>query len=169
MMVCCSNETHRTSDESIPVTNKGEWADINTKSTDTNTHTIEDTCGILYDTSFQYSKKGTHGNSASAAPISHQQHPMPTQITVWQHIIQANNLYELTMANAVFITIKLEKAVNWALSDSGATGHFLVNGSTAVNIRSATHPIRIILPNGKVIMSTHIYNLDIPWLLDVIT
>ena len=56
-----------------------------------------------------------------------------------------------------------------AFSVSGATGHFLVDGSRAVNIQPASHPIKIILTNGKVTMSTHTCNLDIPWLSDVIS
>ena len=51
-----------------------------------------------------------------------------------------------------------------AISDSGATGHFLVAGAPAVNIVPAAKPINILLPNGKRIRSTHTCNLDIPWL-----
>ena len=54
-------------------------------------------------------------------------------------------------------------------SDSGAMGRFLVNEVVTVNICSTLHPIKIILPNGKVIMSTHTYNLDIPCLPNVMT
>ena len=53
---------------------------------------------------------------------------------------------------------------HWAIADAGATGHFIMKGSPVTNIRPATHPIKIKLPDGKCIMSTHTCNLDIPWL-----
>ena len=57
-----------------------------------------------------------------------------------------------------------ERAVELAILDSGATGHFLVTGAPAVNVVPAKNPINILLPNGKRIQSTHTCNLDIPWL-----
>lgn len=54
--------------------------------------------------------------------------------------------------------------VHNAVSDSGATGHFLVAGAPAVNIRRATDPIHVTLPDGSKIHSSHTCNLDIPWL-----
>ena len=127
MMVCCSNETHRTSDKSTHVTNKKIWANSNEENTDTNIYTIENTLGVVDDTSFQYSKRGRCRTEASAAPISHQQHPILKQMTAWQHIIQANSLHKLLMANTIFNTIKLKKVFKYASSDSGIVGHFLVN------------------------------------------
>ena len=56
------------------------------------------------------------------------------------------------------------RKVELAISDSGATGHFLVAGAPAVNVVPAKNPINILLPNGKRIQSTHTCNLDIPWL-----
>jgi hypothetical protein len=53
--------------------------------------------------------------------------------------------------------------------DTGATGAFLQMGAPVVNLRIATNPLRITLPNGDVIESTHTCNLDIPWLPDHIT
>ena len=50
-----------------------------------------------------------------------------------------------------------------AISDSGATGHFLVPGANATNIKPATNPIHITLPNGKTIYSTHTCSLNIHW------
>ena len=79
-------------------------------------------------------------------------------------MIQANSLHELPMANATFNTTKLKKAVEWAFSDSGTTGDFVVDGPAVVNIRLVTHPIKIILPNIKIIISTHTCNLIISWL-----
>ena len=53
--------------------------------------------------------------------------------------------------------------------ESVATGYFLINGPTAVNILPILHPIKMILTNGKVIMSTHTSHIDISWLSEVIT
>ena len=61
-------------------------------------------------------------------------------------------------------TKKLVKNVAWAISDSGATGHFVVEGAPVINKQPATNPITITLPAGSTIRSTHTCNLDIPWL-----
>ena len=53
--------------------------------------------------------------------------------------------------------------------DTGATGAFLQMGAPVVNLKIAETPLRITLPNGDVIKSTHTCNLDIPWLPDHIT
>ena len=88
----------------------------------------------------------------------------PGRHNAWQHIIQANNLRELPQADMIFNSVRMTRAVAWALSDSGANSHFLMNGAAAVNIKPTNHPITITLPNGKTIRSTHTCNLDIPWL-----
>ena len=50
----------------------------------------------------------------------------------------------------------------YAIIDSGATGHFLVIDAPALNKEVALNPIKIMLPNGKMLISTHTCNLDIP-------
>ena len=90
--------------------------------------------------------------------------PIITKANAWQHIVQANNLSQLPHATTIFDASKIMRCVKHAISDSGATGHFLIKGAPAVNIKIATNPITITLPNGKVIQSTHTCNLDIPWL-----
>ena len=52
----------------------------------------------------------------------------------------------------------------WAIADAGATGHFMMMGAPVVNMKPATKPITIKLPDGKDIQSTHTCNLNIPWL-----
>ena len=64
----------------------------------------------------------------------------------------------------VFNTRRLVHLVKYALSDSGASSHFLIKGSLAVNIKVAEFPIAIKLPDGSILWSTHTCNLDIPWL-----
>ena len=66
------------------------------------------------------------------------------------------------MAETIFNTKVMKDWVEYAVSDLGATGHFLVEGAPVVNKRLASKPIHITLPNGKIIKSTHTCNLDIP-------
>eukprot|EP00804_Cyclotella_cryptica_P007696 CCRYP_001319-RA/>CCRYP_001319-RA protein AED:0.61 eAED:0.61 QI:0/-1/0/1/-1/1/1/0/116 len=58
---------------------------------------------------------------------------------------------------------------HYAIFDSGATAHFLVDGTNVVNRRPALKPLTIRLPNRKHIVSTHTCNLDLPCLPHTIT
>ena len=49
------------------------------------------------------------------------------------------------------------------------TGHSLVQGSPVVNKTLTASPLKITLPNGKMIQSTHTCNLDILWLPNTVT
>ena len=51
-----------------------------------------------------------------------------------------------------------------ALSDSGATSHFIIDGAHVINKQLDLHPITITLPDGATLKSTHTCNVDIPWL-----
>ena len=53
---------------------------------------------------------------------------------------------------------------HWGIGDAGATGTFLLPGAPVKNLRAATTPLKILLPDGGVIKSTHQCHLDIPWL-----
>ena len=55
-------------------------------------------------------------------------------------------------------------ATEYAILDSVATDHFLVEGASVKNLQVANNPISITIPNGKNITSTHTCNLEIPWL-----
>jgi hypothetical protein len=59
--------------------------------------------------------------------------------------------------------------ITMGISDSGATGHFLQADAPVTNKQVAINPIRITLPDGNKILSSHTCNLDIPWLPDDIT
>eukprot|EP00804_Cyclotella_cryptica_P001099 CCRYP_008385-RA/>CCRYP_008385-RA protein AED:0.18 eAED:0.13 QI:0/0/0/1/0.4/0.16/6/0/1406 len=59
--------------------------------------------------------------------------------------------------------------LHYAIFDSGATAHFLVDSAHVVNRHPALKPLTIRLPNGKHIVSTHTCNLDLPWLPHSIT
>jgi hypothetical protein len=61
------------------------------------------------------------------------------------------------------------KTITMGISDSGATGHFLQDDAPVTNKQVALHPIRITLPDGNKIQSSHTCNLDIPWLPHEIT
>ena len=120
--VCCSNLAHTADDNSTQATDEEEWTDSDEESasippTDCNK------LGVVDATSFQYFKRGTRGTSESAVQI----------------LQQANSQLDLPRAQTIFNTSKLDRTVEWAFSDSGATGHFLINGAAAVNVRPATN------------------------------
>ena len=87
----------------------------------------------------------------------------------WNAIVDTNRLKELPRAETIFDKSKVVRQVEFAISDSGATAHFLVEGAPIVNLRKAEHPVTIKLPDGTLIQSTHIGNLDIPWMPDNMT
>ena len=51
-----------------------------------------------------------------------------------------------------------------AVADAGATCHFVLPGTPLTNIKTARHPLKINLPDGDYLTSTHTCTLDIPWL-----
>ena len=94
---------------------------------------------------------------------------MPTINKAWQKYIQTNNLHELPQAETIFNTARITRSVKHAISDSGATGHFLVENAPVTNKHPAINQITITLSNGKSIKSTHTCNLDTLWLLHEMT
>jgi len=62
------------------------------------------------------------------------------------------------------ITMAIKVSRQFAISDSGATGHFVMEDAPVTNVRPTRHPVRITCPNGETMSSTHECNLDIPWL-----
>ena len=94
---------------------------------------------------------------------------LPTRAQAWQHIAQNGLIDGLPHASLIHNTNDLSNVIHYALSDSGATAHFLMEGAPATNVQKATNPITITLPNGKTIQSTHTCNLDIPWLPNTVT
>ena len=51
-----------------------------------------------------------------------------------------------------------------AVVDVGATGRFVLPDTPVSNIKIARHPLKIKLPDGDCLTSTHTYTLDTPWL-----
>eukprot|EP00984_Skeletonema_dohrnii_P002769 scaffold955_cov79-Skeletonema_dohrnii-CCMP3373.AAC.11 len=85
---------------------------------------------------------------------------LPTRNVAWQNFVQANNIQQ-TSDNANITRVLKEQ---YAIGDSGATDHFLIEGAPVTNKREAVNPITITQPDGTTIKSTHTCNLDIPWL-----
>ena len=63
-----------------------------------------------------------------------------------------------------YTTAQLKIAKNMAVTDAGATGHFVLPDTPVTNIKIARHPLKISLPDGDCLTSTHTCTLDIPWL-----
>ena len=63
-----------------------------------------------------------------------------------------------------YTTAQLKIAKNMAVADAGATVHFVLPGTPVTNIKIARHQLRINLPDGDCLTSTHTCTLDIPWL-----
>ena len=61
------------------------------------------------------------------------------------------------------------KSPEYAILDSGAMAHFIIKGATVRNKLPTSNPLKIKLPDGSVIKSTHTCNLDIPWLPNSVT
>ena len=101
-----------------------------------------------------------HLNEDNSAQASH----MVTKLHAWATIVALKQLHQINNSQMAFNTKRVTRAVEMAISGSGATAHFLVEGAPAVNVIPAKNPLSILLPNGKRIKSTHTCNLDIPWL-----
>ena len=82
---------------------------------------------------------------------------------------QTNHLGNISATSLSIHTKKNKEEVQYAISDSGATGTFLVQGAPLVNKKLTSSPLKIKLLNGKMIHYTHTCNLDIPWLPNTVT
>ena len=89
-----------------------------------------------------------------------------TKGEAWNAIVKEKELRKLPNATIAFNNKTTTRLVEFAISGSGATVHFLVEGAPIVNKREAEQPVTIKLPDGTLIYSTHIGNLDIPWMPD---
>ena len=82
---------------------------------------------------------------------------------IWKKMVTDGKLQQLANAATMFNTKQLVHLVEYALSYSGASSHFLIKGPPAVNTKIAEFQIAIKLPDGSIIWSTRTCNLDIPW------
>ena len=71
-------------------------------------------------------------------------------------------------ANALLSTINIDirNIHEWAIMDSGATSHFLVTKAPTRDRQVAISPLKVRLPDGAQVASTHTCQLDIPQLPD---
>ena len=82
----------------------------------------------------------------------------------WRKTIFENNLNDLPNADTCFNTGRIKIAVDMAVADAGATGHFVLPGTPVIDVLPTSNPISINLPDGSVIKSTHTCRINIPWL-----
>ena len=59
---------------------------------------------------------------------------------------------------------KRQDIVQWAILDSGASSHYLLSTAPTKNKTQAISPIRVHLPNGDSVTSSHTCELDLPQL-----
>ena len=57
---------------------------------------------------------------------------------------------------------KINIDIEYGISDTGATGHFLIPGAPVSKIRLTVRKINITLPDGDLISSTHDCEINIP-------
>ena len=62
------------------------------------------------------------------------------------------------------ININPSNIHTWAILDSGATSHFLVTMAPKSSVSPADNPLRVSLPNGDAVQSTHTCTLLLPQL-----
>ena len=71
-----------------------------------------------------------------------------------------SNDYALQTTAYINITLGKEEAI----ADSGATAHFILPHVQILNKCKAETPLNITLPDGEIIQSTHVGNLNLPGL-----
>ena len=94
---------------------------------------------------------------------------LPTRQKAWTKIVQLEDLKETANAETMFNTSSIKIAVDRVIADAGATGHFMIPGAPVIDIKPATKPLIINLPDGETIQSTHTCKLNIPWLPEAAT
>jgi hypothetical protein len=90
--------------------------------------------------------------------------------TVQKRLIQENNPSIATTARTLFGNTLHEQlnaltiATTHAIADTGATSIFIMDGVNVVNKQVAIRPLRINLPDGRQVQSTHTCDIEIPGL-----
>ena len=56
----------------------------------------------------------------------------------------------------------MQNIKDWAILDSGATSHFLVTAAPTSDVSPATSPLKVTIPDGSQVQSTHTCKLAIP-------
>ena len=77
--------------------------------------------------------------------VNHSKH---TKAQAWRTIIDTKGIRNLTNSDLLLNQHKISNIVH-AISDSGATAHFIVDGAPVTNVKKAEFPLRITCPNGQ--------------------
>ena len=78
---------------------------------------------------------------------------------------QSNSRYGYAAASIIReVALNSENLRNWAILDSGASSHFLLSKAPVVNKKIAETPLTVTLPNGDIVSSSHIAELNLPLL-----
>ena len=86
--------------------------------------------------------------------------------TLTKHGNQPKQPKQNATTHTNYTTAQFKIAKNMAVADEGAASHFVLPGTPVTNIKIARHPLKINLPDGDCLTSTHTCTLDIPWLLN---
>ncbi len=91
-------------------------------------------------------------------------------LTVWpQHVSLVTTAHHLFGAPTPQYFNAITIATSQAIADTGATSIFIMEGTPIKNIRPATKQLKINLPDGSQVKSTHLCNITIPGLPIVLT
>ena len=83
-----------------------------------------------------------------------------------QSIICSQNLCDSTHTDTILNTSNIKINVNLGIADAGATSHILLPQAPIMNIHPTIKPLKINLPDGVTLQSTHTAHLAILWLPD---
>ena len=79
----------------------------------------------------------------------------------WTKMRELERQNEFT-SDACFDMSGIKIGVDYAITDAGATGHFLLPEAPVINKCETTNPLTIHLPDGDKLTSTHTCDVDIP-------
>ena len=94
----------------------------------------------------------------------------PNEINKDDETVVASDLTQTqVVASAIPMGKTLSIPTTHAIADTGATSIFVMAGTPMDNVRQATNPLSINLPNREVVQSKHVCNIIIPGLLITLT
>eukprot|EP00804_Cyclotella_cryptica_P004371 CCRYP_006794-RA/>CCRYP_006794-RA protein AED:0.43 eAED:0.30 QI:0/0/0/1/1/1/2/0/589 len=96
-------------------------------------------------------------------------HPPPPSDAATTSTTSPSSSGTTTSTPSTANTINITLGTTEAIADFGATAHFLLPNVPINNKRQAEHPLNITLPDGEVIQSTYVGNLNLPGLGDAAT
>ncbi len=84
-------------------------------------------------------------------------------------VVASNKSPQPLAASALPRNVTLTVPPSHSIADSGATSIFVMAGTPMDNVRKATDPLTINLPNGGIVCSTHVCDIVIPGFPTVLT